>query len=94
VEIGGGGVKDETKLIIGTGFAILLLTLLSFWNSPIYTAGVALGFSLLGDAFKILFGYLFGRSLPQQIGDAKPGQTSESNTKITTTPEPPPEVKS
>ena len=86
-------MKSETWLIIQIGVAIFILTLLSFWFMPVHLAGVSLGFALLGDAFKVLLGYKFGKSMPQQSTDAKPGQTSEAQTKITTVPDPPAEAQ-
>jgi signal peptidase I len=82
-------MKSESWLLIQLGVAIVLLTLLSFWFVPVYTAGASLGFTLLADAFKLVLAYKFGRSIPQQITDAKPGQTSDISSRMVTTPEPP-----
>lgn len=86
-------MKSENWLILQIGSAIFVLTLLSFWFLPIHLAGVSLGFALLGDAFKVLLGYKFGRSMPQQPGDVRTGQATESETttKTKSTEQPPPE---
>jgi hypothetical protein len=82
-------MKSESWLIIQVGFILAILTGLCFFVVPVYEKGAWAGLVVFSSAFSGLLGYKFGRSMPQQTTDAKPGQTSEVQTKIATTPEPP-----
>lgn len=82
-------MKSESWLIVQVGMVLAILTGLCFFVQPVYEKGAWAGLVVFSSAFSGLLGYKFGRSMPQQSTDAKPGQTSEVQTKIATTPEPP-----
>ena len=73
-------MKSESWLIVQFGGALFLLGVLSFFVVPAYEKGswaIMTGFlTTLGT----IIGYKFGRSMPQQSGDVKPGQSTETTT--------------
>jgi hypothetical protein len=81
--------KSDTWFIIEVAVILAALGFLSFWQVPVYEKGAAMIMTVFADALKVLLGYKFGKSMPQQSTDAKPGQTSGADIKITTVPEPP-----
>ena len=83
------GFKSEDWLIAGLGTAVLIALVLAFIVKPVYEAGASHIIDGLLGALTIAMGYKFGKSMPQQAGDPKSGQTSESTTtvKATSTPE-------
>jgi hypothetical protein len=83
-------LKSDTWFIIEVALILAVLGVLSFWQVPVYEKGAAMVMVVFADALKVLLGYKFGRSMPQQTTDAKPGQSSVVDSKITNVPEPPP----
>lgn len=76
-------MKSESWLIIQLGGALLVLGLMSFFVVPLYEKGAWFVMGAIYGAFNAVIGYKFGRSMPEQKGDPKPGQ--ESKTEIITT---------
>lgn len=84
-------LRSDTWLIIEVALILATLGLISFWKVPVYEKGTAMAMVVFADALKVLLGYKFGRAMPQQTGDAKPGQTTKSETTVSTIPVPSPE---
>jgi hypothetical protein len=82
-------MKSESWLIVQFGAALLALGLLSFFVVPAYEKGAWAIMTGFLTAMGTVMGYKFGRSMPQQSTDAKPGQTSQVQTSISNTPDPP-----
>ena len=85
-------MKSENWIIVELGVALLLLGVISFFMVPAYEKGSWFVMGAFASGFSMVMGYKFGRSMPQQIGDVKPGQATESQTTTTTTSteQPPP----
>jgi hypothetical protein len=86
-------MKSESWLIVQVGLILAILTTLCFFVVPVYEKGAWAGLVVFSTAFSGLLGYKFGRSMPQQTTDAKPGQSSQADTHVITVPEPPPVEK-
>ena len=86
-----GGMKSESWIIAELGGALLLLALRSFFFVPAYEPGAALVMDCFKIGFGMVLGYKFGKGMPEQAGDAKPGQASKSV--VETTSEAPPEIE-
>ena len=89
-------MKSENWIIVELGSALLLLTILGFFRTPAYEKLVWFAAGTFSSQFCAVVGYKFGRSLPQQVGDAKPGQSSRTTTESEVTApaaQPPPEVQ-
>jgi hypothetical protein len=85
-------MKSETNWIIaGLMFSLLAVTVMGFFLTPAYEKMVWFAGGVFGTQLANVLGFKFGRSMPQQSTDAKPGQTSETQTTIATTPDPPKE---
>ena len=86
-------MKSETNwIILGCGGAILILGVMSFFRVPAYEKGGWEAMTIFSTALGTIMGYKFGRSMPEQSTDAKPGQSSQVQSTIATTSAPP-EVK-
>ena len=84
-------MKSENWIIVELGSALLLLTVLGFFRTPAYEKLVWFAAGTFSSQFCAVVGYKFGRSLPQQVGDAKPGQSSQTDTTTrVTAPDPAP----
>ena len=81
-------MKSESCLIIELGAVLLILAGLSFFFTPAYEKAVWFIIQAVSAALSTVIGYKFGRSMPEQSGDAKPGQSSTSQ--VTTKSEVPP----
>lgn len=79
-------MKSESWIIIELLAAVLILTALGYFFIPAYGPGVTFGMQAIVAAFNMVIGYKFGRSMPEQSGDPKPGQDTktEVSTKVTT----------
>jgi hypothetical protein len=64
---------------------------LGFFVNPVYEKLVWFGAGVFGTQLANVLGFKFGRSMPQQSTDAKPGQSSQVQSTIETVPEPPAE---
>ncbi len=76
------GFKSEDWLIAGLGSAVLIALVLTFIITPVYEAGASHIIDGLLGALTIAMGYKFGKSMPQQAGDPKIGQQTESTTTV------------
>ena len=83
------GLKSESWIIIELTAMLLVLAGLSCFFVPAYEKGFWYIIGVIGTALGMVMGYKFGRSMPQQATDAKPGQTSQTSSQVTTIPEPP-----
>jgi hypothetical protein len=83
-------VKSETWIIIELGACLMALALLSFFFTPSYEKTVWFVVNVFATALGTVMGYKFGRSMPQQSTDAKPGQSSQTDSRVITVPELPP----
>ena len=86
-------MKSESWLIAEFAGALMVFCLVSFWKIPVYEKGAYFIISGFAAALSMILGYKFGRSIPQQAGDAQPGQQTKSETTtavISPSPEPPP----
>jgi hypothetical protein len=87
-------LKSESWIVIELLLILLALGGLSCFFVPAYEKGFWYITGAMGGALSVVLGYKFGRSMPQQATDAKPGQTSQTSSQVTTIPEPPPTVSS
>jgi hypothetical protein len=71
-------VKSDSWLVIELGGALLFVAVLSFFLNPVYVKSVDRITDVLAIAFTSVISYKFGRSMPQQVGDPKAGQSSRS----------------
>ena len=84
-------MRSESWLIIELGGALVLLALISFFYEPKYEKAVWFIMGVIASQFANVVGYKFGRSLPQQVGDPKAGQSSSSEITSTVKTEAPPQ---
>ena len=84
-------MKSESWIIAELGAALLLVTVLCFFRLPVYEKGAWFIIGAFVSAFNLVMGYKFGKGMPEQAGDAKPGQASKSV--VETTSEAPPEIE-
>ena len=84
-------MKPEYYLVFALFGLLGGLGVLSFFVAPVYAAGVSLVLDVLKYAAVSIISFLFGRSMPEQPSDPKPGRSSqtESTTKIETAAPPP-----
>lgn len=73
-------MKSENWLIIELGAALFALALMAFFFTPAYEKAAWFIIGVIGNQLANVIGYKFGRSMPQQAGDQKPGQTSTTST--------------
>ena len=87
-------MKSESWIIAELGGALLLLAAMSFFLTPSYEKGAWFVIGVFASGFSLVLGYKFGKGMPDQAGDAKPGQASqtESTSKVSTQA-PDPEIK-
>jgi hypothetical protein len=74
----GTKMKSESYIILELGAALLLLGVLCFIITPVYEKGAWFVIGTMSNGFSLVLGYKFGRSMPQQATDIKPGQDSQS----------------
>ena len=84
-------MKPEYWLVIFLFLAWTSLGVLSFFRGPTYASGVETTMEVLKYALVSLMSFLFGRTLPEQVGDPKPGQTTtkQTQTSSSVTSDPP-----
>ena len=87
-------MSGDSLLIVELGLALLLMGAFSVFFSPAYAKAFDRITEVIAFAFTSAVVYKWGRSMPQQAGDPKPGQTSESTTSTTSAvpPVPAPEA--
>ena len=78
-------MKPEYWLVMYLLGILAALGVTSFFVAPVYATGVQLVMDVLKYALVSIISFLFGRSLPEQIGDPKPGQSGETTSKTETT---------
>jgi hypothetical protein len=86
-------VKSESIIAIELGAFLLLLSVMSFFFVPAYEKGVWLGIVAFSNGFSLVLGYKFGKGMPEQAGDAKLGQSSQTETTSKTITQSPTEVE-
>jgi hypothetical protein len=87
-------MSGDSWLVVELGAALLFLAALSFFVVPAYSKAADRVTEVIAIAFTSVISYKFGRSMPQQAGDPKPGQSSQTSviTKADPPPAPPPPV--
>jgi hypothetical protein len=85
-------MKSESYIIVELGAALLILSFLSFFFIPAYEKGAWFAIGVFSNGFSLVLGYKFGKGMPEQAGDAKPGQTSQSETTTKVSTQAPPEA--
>ena len=72
------------NFLLGTlVLALVVMGGMSFFYNPVYEKAVWFIIGALVTAFTTVIGYKFGRSMPEQSSDPRPGQSSETtSTKI------------
>ena len=85
-------MKSESWIILELGVALLLLAALSFFVIPAYEKGAWFAFGTFASGFALVLGYKFGKGMPDQAGDAKPGQSTQTETSSKTSTQAPPEL--
>ena len=79
-------MKSEHWIIFGLGGGLMIMALLSFFRVPLYEKAAWFIIGTFASAFTMVIGYKFGKAMPEQAGDPKLGQTSETTTTSATTP--------
>jgi hypothetical protein len=82
-------MKSDSWIILEVGGALLLLSMMCFFFTPAYEKGLWLVISALVVQLGNLLGAKYGSKMPEQSTDAKPGQSSIVDSKITNVPDPP-----
>jgi hypothetical protein len=82
-------MRSDTWLIIEVALILAVLGFISFWKAPVYEKGTAMAMVVFADALKVLLGYKFGRAMPQQTSDPRPGQASQTQSTTTVKTEAP-----
>ena len=72
-------MSGDSWLVVELGAALLFLATLSFFFVPAYAKAMDRVTEVVAIAFTSVISYKFGRSMPQQAGDPKPGQSSQSS---------------
>jgi hypothetical protein len=85
-------MKSESWIIAELGVSLLLLAILCFFVVPVYEKGAWFVVGAFVSAFNLVMGYKFGKGMPDQVGDSKPGQSSQTKSVVETTSQAP-EVK-
>jgi sugar phosphate permease len=88
----GDGMKSESWLIVELGAALLAMALLSFFFVPAYEKGAWYVIGVFATALGTVIGYKFGKGMPEQAGEPKPGQTSKTDTHTESAPPPNPQT--
>jgi hypothetical protein len=83
-------MKSESWIILELLAALLLVTILCFIWTPSYEKGVWFALGAIVSGFNLVLGYKFGKGMPDQAGDAKPGQASQTKTVTEVTSQAPP----
>ena len=73
-------MKTESWLILGLGSGLLFILTLSFFWTPVYPKAVDRITEVQAIAFTSVISYMFGRSMPQQASDPKPGVETKTDT--------------
>ena len=73
-------MKSESYIIVELGGALLFLGCLSFFFVPAYEKGAWLVINIISSGLAMVLGYKFGKGMPEQAGDARPGRASQSET--------------
>ena len=81
-------MKSESYIILELGAALMLLAVLSFVRIPAYEKGFWFALGVFSNGFSLVLGYKFGKGMPEQAGDAKPGQSSQTTVATQTPAEP------
>ena len=86
-----GKMSGASWIVLECLIALVVFGAFSFFVKPAYEFGVGLIIGALISTLNNAAGVKSGSSMPEQPGDPKPGQTSQSetNTKIETAPPPP-----
>ena len=71
-------MSGDSWLILELGAALLAMALFSVFFTPSYPKAFDRITDVLAFAFTAAVTYKWGRSMPQQASDPKPGQTSQS----------------
>jgi hypothetical protein len=82
-------MKSENWIILEFAAILASFGVLSFFMVPAYEKGGWEVMMIFSTGLGTVLGYKFGKNMPQQSGDAKLGQTTQSETKVTTIPVPP-----
>ena len=77
-------MKSENWLIIELEASLVVLALLSFFFTPAYEKAAWFIIGVLGTQLANVIGYKFGRSMPQQVGDPRAGETVKAQTSVQT----------
>ena len=71
----------------------MLMACFSFVWTPAYEKGAWFVMGAFVAGFNLVLGYKFGKGMPEQAGDAKPGEASQTETTRKTTTQAPEVVK-
>ena len=88
---GNGGMKSSSVVIIVCLAILAVLGGASFFFDPKYGYGVLAVLTTISAVLTHQLGSVSGGKLPEQLGEPKPGQTTETDTHIESVPpaEPP-----
>jgi hypothetical protein len=82
-------MKSENWFIAEFALALFILGFASFFFVPAYEKGVWFVAGAFSVALTAIMSYKFGKNMPQQTTDPKPGQDTQSETMLKTAPTPP-----
>lgn len=83
-------MKSESLIIIELLVLLALFGVLSFYQVPVYEKGAWLTISMFASLASLVLGYKFGRSMPQQAGDARSTDPAAPSPEAPTPPVAPP----
>jgi hypothetical protein len=82
-------MKSDSWVVLECLVILALFGGASFLWEPKYAFGLGVAMTAVVSALNNAMGTKSGAKMPQQSTDAKPGQTSDTTSKITTIPDPP-----
>jgi hypothetical protein len=87
---GNGGMKSESWIIVELGVVLAAFGILAFWKAPAYEKAAWYVIGVFSNGLSLVLGYKFGKGMPEQAGEPKPGQTATTDTHTESGPLPNP----
>lgn len=83
-------MKSDSWIVVECLVILALMGLASFFIEPRYAFGVGVVMTAVVSVLNNVLGTKSGGKMPEQSTDARPGQSSTVDSKISTVPDPPP----
>jgi len=71
-------MQSESWIIVELLILLAIFGGLAFFRIPAYEKGAWMVMGAIWTALSTILGYKFGKNMPQQAADPKPGQTTQS----------------